>query len=115
MNKFILDASIYKYKNLAFQLQSYYTFNIILHATLEKYHYRGVGREIMLNLKFPYNGSHNVSYNCGGYTTSKLPAASETQQIELSKDAFPQLLKSSTHGVAKTETEPALGENLASN
>lgn len=44
-------------KMLVFQLQSYYTFNIILHATLKIFHFRGVGSEIIPNLKFPYNGN----------------------------------------------------------
>lgn len=70
---------------------NYYTFNTILHTTLKKYHYRGVGGEIMLKFH----------YNYRGYTTSKLPAASETQQIELSKDAFPQLLKAILMGLPK--------------
>lgn len=44
-------------KTLVFQLQSYYTFNIILHVTLKIFHYKGVGSEITPNLKFPYNDS----------------------------------------------------------
>lgn len=41
---------------LVFQLQSYYTFNIIFYATLKTFHYWGAGSEIILYLKLPNNG-----------------------------------------------------------